>query len=275
IPPQERPLSVVAAVLWFVVATAGAMTLIAVTHALRPGAQTDIVNAVACQAIAYFATILLAVRVHGGNRALADIFALRKTHPIFFLLGGLLGVCLQIPAELLQRLVFRFLPMDPQSLEMQSEMLRMDSLVSRIMIPIVVIGLGPFVEELFFRGLLFGGMRRSHGVGFTCFMVAVLFAGAHGSIQLFVPLLVIGGAITLVRAVSGSVGPGLVAHFCFNAIPILGIAFGWIRFDSDPTPLPWTISVGGVLATMLILAAFVMLSLRSQAAVRARQEDLR
>ncbi len=271
--PPERPLTITAAILWFVAATVAAMLLILTTHRLRPGSETDIVNAVACQAVAYFAAILLAVRVHAGNRTLPDVFALRKTHSAFLVLGALLGAFLQVPAELLQRLVFHFQPMDPEVLQLQADMMRMDTTVSRIMIPLAVVGLGPLVEEMFFRGVLFGGMRRSNGVAITAFIVSVLFAGAHGSSQLFIPLLIVGGVITFLRAASGSLWPCLVAHMTFNAIPVLGMAFGWLKLEADPEPFPLLLSVGGVSGSLLILAALVALSRRSEAAHRARQED--
>jgi hypothetical protein len=271
--PPERPLTITAAILWFIAATVGAMLLILVTHSVRPSSETDIVNAVACQAVAYFAAILLAVRVHAGNRTLPDVFALRKTHPAFHLLGALLGVCLQVPAELLQRLMFHFQPMAPEVLQLQTEMMRMDSTVARIMIPLAVVGLGPLVEELFFRGVLFGGMRRGNGAAISAFIVSVLFAGAHGSSQLFIPLLIVGGVITFLRAASGSLWPCLIAHMTFNAIPVLGMASGWLRLEVDPEPFPLILSVGGVSASVLIIAALVALSRRSEAAHRARQED--
>lgn len=272
--PPERPLTIPAAVLWFVLATFASMLLIGFTQSLRPGSEFDLVNAVACQAVAYGSTVLLLVRIHGGNRPLSEVFALRGTHPGFYPLAFLLGACLQVPAELLQRLVFHFQPMPQDLIEMQSEMMRMDSTVERVMIPFAVVILGPLVEEAFFRGALFGGLRRQHGPWMSVLIVTALFAGAHGSSQLFIPLFAVGIVVTLLRSASGSLWPCLTAHMTFNAIPVLGMAFGWIQLEVDPQPLPLPLSIGGVAASLVLIGALLALSRRSHAAHRARQEDL-
>jgi hypothetical protein len=272
--PPERPLTIAAAVLWFLLATVSSMLFIGFTQSLRPGSEFDLVNAVACQAVAYGVTVLLLVRVHGGSRPLSEVFALRGTHPGFYVLGFLLGACLQVPAELLQRIIFHFQPMPRELLELQSEMMRMDSSVERIMIPFAVVILGPLVEEVFFRGALFGGLRRHNRSWTTVLIVSALFAGAHGSSQLFIPLFAVGMVVTLLRSASGSLWPCLTAHMTFNAIPVLGMAFGWIRLEVDPEPLPLSLSIGGVAASLLLIAALLALSRHSHAAHRARQEDL-
>ena len=272
-PPPERPLTIPAAVLWFMVATFASMMFIALTTSLRPGSQTDLVNAVACQAAAYVVTLAGMARVHASQKPVSALLGLRGTHPGFYVLGALLGLSLQVPAELLQRLVFVFSPMDPKLVELQTEMMRMDSTLSSVMIPLSVVVIGPVVEEAFFRGALFGGLRQNNGAWMTVSVVAALFAGAHLSSQLFLPLFVVGAVVTLLRSASGSLWPSLIAHAVFNAVPVVGMAFGFLSIESDPEPLPMALSVGGVLACLVLLAVLLTLSRRSEVARRARQED--
>lgn len=273
LPPSERPLTIPAAVLWFLVATFASMVLIAVTTSLRPGSETDLVNAVGCQAAAYVVTLAALVRVHSAQKPLSAVLGLRATHPGFYVLGALLGLTLQVPAELLQRLVFVVSPMDPKLVELQNEMLRMDGTLSLVMIPVAVVVVGPVVEEAFFRGALFGGLRQHNGTWVSVTVVAALFAGAHLSSQLFLPLFVVGAVVTLLRSASGSLWPSLIAHAVFNAVPVVGMAFGVLSIEAEPDPLPVALSVGGVFLCILLLAAFLALSRRSEAARRARQED--
>lgn len=273
LPPADRPLTIPAAVLWFILATVGSMLLIGITQSLRPGSEKDLVNAVACQAAAYVVTLALVVRVHAADRNPSDVVGLRGTHPGFYVIGALLGASLQIPAELLQRIVFHFKPMAPELVALQTEMMRMDTTLERITIPIAIVVVGPAIEEAFFRGGLFGGLRQHNSAWMSVLIVAFLFAGAHGSSQLFIPLFVVGAVVTLLRAASGSLWPSLIAHMVFNAIPVAGMAFGWVQLEAEPEPLPLSLSIGGVVASLVLVAALLALSRRSDAAHRARQED--
>lgn len=272
-PPPDRPVTIPVAVLWFILANVLTIVFVAVTYSLRPGSETDLVNGVACQAAGYVITVYLILRVHAAGRSVSELLGLRATHPGFYAVGLLLGVALQIPAELLQRAIFHFKPMDPEVLERQAELLRMDSGLSRVMIPVAVIVLGPFVEEVLFRGALFGRLRQQNPEISTVLLVSILFAGAHMNAELFIPMLVIGGVVTLLRSWSGSLVPCLIAHATFNAVPVAGVAFGWFELDASPEPLPLSLSVGGVVVSLVLVAGLLGLS-RSAAAHRARQEDL-
>jgi len=272
-PMPERPLTVVAAIVWFLCATFGTLLLLVATRVLRPSSGTDLVNAVACQAAAYSITVFLAVRYHADNSPLLSTLAFRKTDPWMYLLGLLLGVCMHVPADLLQRLVFHFKPRSPEAVQLQIDILRMESPVSRFMIPIAVVILGPAVEELLFRGVLYGGMRRCTSLPVSLFVASALFAGAHQDGLLFLPFLIVGGVITLLRAASGSLWPCLIAHAVFNAVPIVALASGWIQLTPEPDPMPLALSIGGVLASALLVAVLLLLFRNSDAAARARSQD--
>ena len=273
-PPPERPLTIPAAVLWFVTATAGTLVLIEMTRALRPGSSADLVNAVACQAAAYGGVLYLVVRLHNGQRPLQGILGIRATHPAFYGIGFLLGLSLQIPAEALQRIVFHFWPESPDMVELQAQMMRMDTSLARVAIPLAVVVVGPMIEEMFFRGALLSGLRRHHGEAMVVLVIASLFAGAHGSPQLFLPLFVVGAIVTMLRTLSGSLVPSLIAHMTFNAVPVFGVMFGWITIEQDPGAFPLSVAIGGTGVTLVLLAAMLYLARRNQRTDRARQEDL-
>ena len=279
---SERPLTLTAAIFWFICATFGTFVLLFATRSLWANAATGnanlgLVGAVVCQAAVYVFTIVVVARVHLGNRTLLHALSFRKTHVGFYFIGALLGVCLQAPAEVLLRLVDLVAPVAQETLRLQAEMLRMDSTVSRIMIPFVAMGLGPLVEEMLFRGVLFAGMRRCYGVCGAVIIATVLFAAAHASVRLALPLLIVGGVLTYLRAASGSLWPSLVAHTTYNAVPVVALAAGWMRFPEgfreDPDPFPLFLSFGGVLASVLLVALVIILSRRSELALRARIED--
>jgi uncharacterized protein len=95
--------------------------------------------------------------------------------------------------------------------------------------------LAPMVEELFFRGFLYPVLARSLGVIAGVTITAALFAVIH-SAQLahaWAPLLVlftVGVALTLVRAVTGSVASSLLVHMGYNATLFTMVYFATDRF---------------------------------------------
>jgi membrane protease YdiL (CAAX protease family) len=79
----------------------------------------------------------------------------------------------------------------------------------------------PFFEEVIFRGFLFYVLRPFKGVVFAVIFVALLFAAMHvdqywGDWAAIAVVGLFGLALTLMRAVTGSAVPGMVAHYVYN-----------------------------------------------------------
>lgn len=76
----------------------------------------------------------------------------------------------------------------------------------------------PIVEEIVFRGLLYGWLRERIGAGFGIWLSALAFSGAHG-ILLLVPALALQGAIlAYLYEKSGSLWPPILVHGTFNMV---------------------------------------------------------
>jgi membrane protease YdiL (CAAX protease family) len=92
---------------------------------------------------------------------------------------------------------------------------------------VVVVLVGPAVEELVYRGLGYSALRAHLGTAAAVLFSALAFAGAHGLVVGLPILLVFGVAVALLRRSSESVYPGIVLHALFNAAALaLGIFFG-------------------------------------------------
>jgi len=91
---------------------------------------------------------------------------------------------------------------------------------------VVMVG-APMVEELFFRGLFFGALRK-RGVGavLTIVITAVVFAGFHFEPTRFFVLLPTGILLGWVRWKTGSTGAAMVGHGLVNAPGALLLLFG-------------------------------------------------
>lgn len=78
------------------------------------------------------------------------------------------------------------------------------------------------VEELFFRYLALGTLRRSMGVHGAVLVSAVMFAMAHIFSPVSMPIFfVIGAALGYIRVASGSLMLPILLHFSHNALVLL------------------------------------------------------
>jgi uncharacterized protein len=82
---------------------------------------------------------------------------------------------------------------------------------------IIVIGFGaPIVEEVFFRGLLYGAVNRRTGVINSIVVSSLIFAATHFQVAQFPGLFLAGVVFAGVRAWYGRLGPAIVTHAVFN-----------------------------------------------------------
>jgi len=94
----------------------------------------------------------------------------------------------------------------------------------------------PFMEELFFRGLLFKALARlfvpaaatrsvarTLGVGAAIVADGLLFGLAHGELVQLAGLALFGAILALVTYRTGRLGMNMVAHASFNAVAIIAV----------------------------------------------------
>lgn len=273
-PRPARPLTIPLAVVWFVVVIMASVLTLTVTSGLKESASSDIVNAVASQALAYVASVALILRIHAPDRTLADAIGLRPTHWAYYLIAALLGASLQVPADWAEYLVTRVWPIPAADLEAQLQMLQMSTPLQRVMVPFVTVCVGPVVEELFFRGALQSGLRKHHASWTVVLLVAALFAAAHVTPQLLPAYLLTGLVLSGLRALSGSLMPSLIAHMFFNAVAIISLMVEGPSAGLDTRPLPLGITAVGVGATVALIFVSLIIARRSERAQLARQEDV-
>lgn len=91
-----------------------------------------------------------------------------------------------------------------------------------IAIPAVSV-VAPIVEETFFRGFVYGWMRRRLNVPAAAVLSGCFFALLHFQGVIFLPLAVLGIGLALLYEYSGSLLPGMVVHGLFNLVEIFFI----------------------------------------------------
>jgi membrane protease YdiL (CAAX protease family) len=90
---------------------------------------------------------------------------------------------------------------------------------------VVVAGVAPVVEELTYRGLGYSLLDARLGKWPSIVAVGLFFAGAHGLVQAFPELALLGGALAWLRFRTASVYPGMVVHAAFNSIALAYVFF--------------------------------------------------
>lgn len=266
-----RPMSSPLAAGWSFLATFLFVFVAAAAMAIRPDESGDfLVTGVLAQIIAYALTLFLMLRVHGPDVAISRFIGFRPTSPWLYGLGALLGLAMQLPVNALYAWVLeRFPTTTPSELQPHYDAAPISA---RILMGLALVAFGPFIEEVFFRGALFGPLMRRQAKDRGLVVVTVtglLFAAAHFMRwQDVVCIIPMGLLLGFLRHASGSLAPSIFAHACFNGVAMAQLAMH--REDMTPT-LPVLAATAG--ATGVLLAAIAWIARTSERARLARAED--
>ena len=96
-----------------------------------------------------------------------------------------------------------------------------DSVPLVVLVGVLSLAVAPFMEETFFRGFLFGGLRGRWGVFWAALGTGFLFSLAHIDPLLFIPFTAVGMLFAWGYVYSGSLLASMIAHLLFN-----GLSFG-------------------------------------------------
>lgn len=270
---RPKGLSFLTAALWSVGATALFQLVLLLALALNPRGELDIVAGVACQAIAYLLALFLFLRRYEPDTSLDEVIAYRRADLSLVGLSMALGVALQFPVSAIGGLVEQLFPRSEAEWLARAQHLEALTPPRMVAVVMAVVVIGPLVEELFFRGALYRGLRRAHTAGMTTLGVAAFFAAAHQDGRVFLPILVVGLAMTHLRALSGSLLPPLALHMAFNATSILPTLGKRITVEEMTTAVPPLPLLLGTLASAALWFACLKLATSSPRALAARSLD--
>ncbi len=83
--------------------------------------------------------------------------------------------------------------------------------------------LAPLVEEIFFRGFLFQGLRAKYGWISGMLISSAVFAVAHLDPASLIPTFILGNLLAYLYHRSNSVWPGVVLHMAVNTFGLLSV----------------------------------------------------
>jgi membrane protease YdiL (CAAX protease family) len=266
------PITYVMAFGWTLAAAFVLTSLHAASISFRAGAATDIVNLGAIEALVFVGGTFVVLQFHARDMPLRKALGFRPTHPALSVLGVAVGIALHYPAESIDALVQRVLPTPVEEVAARAALLRPATLGGLVVVLVVVACVAPLVEEMFFRGALYGGLRRSNALLGTCAVSASCFVVGHLDYKTWPALAIVAAAMTYLRAVSGSLFPSLATHVAFNAFSVLSIAIGGVDLTA-PTKIGLLPTVCGWVVTAALMFAVRYVAVRASAARRGRAED--
>jgi hypothetical protein len=261
--------SPLAALAW-TAACYGAFRLVVSAFALVRASALDIVTLGAAQALAYVFCIFLMLHFHERGATLRQSLGLRPTHPGLGLVGIGLGLSLKIPAESLTAFSERFLPTPEAQLLSRAALYRTEDLGDVASLLIILCLVAPLVEELFFRGALYGRLAKG-SMSMAGVVSGLLFVIIHPDVRHWPALLVVAAVLSYLRVIGGSLLPCLGLHVAFNAVGLFALVTGAAsptrNLDVSPAWLGASWLAAGLLLMLLVRLA------DNRAAVRARSED--
>ena len=158
--------------------------------------------------VVVFALIYYLLRTRTGRFSKPLRWNWPKSWAGFLLLGALLYFALMGVGQLLP--IPKHLPIDRFF-----QTAREATLMS-----ILSVTLAPFMEELFFRGLLYPVLARRFGVGVSIVLTGAAFGFLHGAQLKYswavLIIFLVGMALTAVRAVTKSVAASFLVHVGYN-----------------------------------------------------------
>ncbi len=84
-------------------------------------------------------------------------------------------------------------------------------------------GLAPLVEEIFFRGFLFQGLRAKYGWIAGMLISSAIFAIAHLDPASLIPTFILGSLLAYLYQRSNSIWPGVLLHMAVNTFGLVSV----------------------------------------------------
>ncbi len=247
----DRPISAPGALIWTALLLVVERFCVGIVEAARGRPLADIVSFATCEVLAISLVAFALVRTHAPEAPLRRALGARPVAIHHVLLSAAAGLGLYpILSALDDRILARFPYDDPET------MARVEKLIASAPRAALILGLFvviPVAHEVFFRGLLFGGLRAAAGVAFTIVVTALLFAVAPLDLRALPSALLLGVAVGWLRAQSGSVFAPIVAMLAFRALDTVAILQGHDPSADTTYPVKWI--AGGAVIALVALAS--------------------
>jgi len=181
----------------------------------------DIVVTFAWQALFFIMAFLVlyavvsAIRKKFLTRRELGLASLRWNEIGFGFLGAIVYFIAAILVVAVARQFLTFIDWDqPQYVGLPASLMGGNLLVAFFFLCVFI----PFVEELIFRGLIFGRLRVKLGFILSATITSVLFAVAHGQWNVAIDVFVLSMIASTAREVTGNINASIILHMLKNML---------------------------------------------------------
>ncbi|RKM58424.1 CPBP family intramembrane metalloprotease [Butyrivibrio sp. X503] len=202
-----------------------AMTFLATAWYYTSGKEISIIFGNVCRELMVLIPAIAAVLYSGDS--LGSVIPLKKFKITSALLSVLYVLALYPLISLVNSISMLFVENTVDSM--------MDSVLGMpIWLMILSIGIvGPFIEEVVFRGFFFHSYKKSGRILASIILSAVLFGLMHLNFNQFTYAAVMGVMFCLLVEATGSVWSSFLAHGLFNTLEVLFIYYSLTNFSDD------------------------------------------
>lgn len=208
----------------FVGLVIGGLGLLYVTSALmggdkKPEITNDGIIASCILNLGVIGAILMFLGLRGINPL--QVFGLTGVAtPRKFLLGLGLLVCAYPLIILAQMISYAFTSPEARVQDVVTFLLNTDKWSERITVSVLAVVMAPMLEELIFRGYLYGVIRKYGGRVSAILITSLIFAAIHVHLPAMLALFVLAVVLCLAYERTGSLWVPIFMHATFNSVSV-------------------------------------------------------
>jgi membrane protease YdiL (CAAX protease family) len=262
-----RPMTLLAATGWTFATLLLTVFVVELTDGARPGAITDLVNVTACTVLVYSLLLFAMLRLYAPHTSVRDVLGFRPVSPAACVLSAAAGVTLSPGLDVIGDYLLKRFPRPAEQTDMLDKLMHATSRGERVVL-VGALLVGPLCDELFFRGVLFRGLRRTRPEGLAIVATALLYSISSGDPHAVPTAFIVGLFASWLRGRSGSIVPALIAHVAIDSVSLVPLAMG-----KEDLPLGPRVAVGGAVVAAVCAWGAGMIFARDGRAEEARLQD--
>jgi membrane protease YdiL (CAAX protease family) len=270
VPGERRSISFLAAAGWTYALWLTVGIVVQLCDEARPGAASDLVTFTAAYVVTHLIALFVLLRIYEPEGSIRAVTGLRKTSVLVTVLAVPLGAGAYPTMNALDGLMTRRLPLTEEETTFIVKLVSADTSSRRVFLVASLAFLVPLVEDIFFRGFLFGGVKKGRTLLISVVGTALFYALAQGDVRSFPSAFALGLTLTWLRAQTGSLIPAMLAHLAYAAVPVTHLLLGQDPVhDLYPRPL----MLGGAALAIACAAAAHFIAAKDPRAIQARLAD--